>query len=487
MFKRISKASKAVQKAPFFETLNHSKNYLIASIANEGLRFISIPVFTYLLTVEDYGIINIFASYVSIFSIILVLNLHGAVSRYYYEEKEDFKQFLGLSISLVGCLFSFSVAGLLIFQKQISNWIELPVSVIPYFIPAVMMGIISSLFRQVFQARRETKKIRRISISQTYVGFALAVGFILLQKDQLYLGRLKGDVAVFLIFGFLMMKDVLKYTSFKFKLNEEHFKYIVNYSLPNIPYLLSGIIVSQFDRIMINNINGSEEAGLYSFAYNIATLQIMVSNSLHNAWTPKYYEYMNRANYQEMDRDSHRIIKLITFALIVLILFAKEIGALLSPSSYHTALNVIPIILTGHFFIGLMPFNKNAILYAKKTYITALTAISTGVLNIVLNVIFIPKYGYVAAAYTTLASYAYLYIIEIIISRFALKYHIFSPGKMKIEFLLLACTLLIYYLFFSKEAGFSFQDLFLKVLIIGLGASIIFWKQKGKIISIFKK
>lgn len=487
MFKRIRKASKTVQEAPFFETLNHSKNYLISSVAQEGLKFVSIPVFTYLLTVEDYGIINIFSSYVSIFVILLVFNLHGAVSRYYYEEKEDFNQFLGFSIALVGCIYSFSIAGFLIFQRQISTWIELPESVIPYFIPAVLMGIISSLFRQVYQPRKETKRIRRVSIAQTYVGFAFAVGFILLQKDELYLGRLKGDVAVLLIFGFLRMRDVLRYTSFRFKFNKEHLKYILNFSLPNIPYLLSGIIIAQFGRIMLNNTNGSEEAGLYSFAYNIATLQIMISNSLHNAWTPNYYAYMNRANYKEMDKESHLIIKLITLSAIILIMFANELGALLSPDSYHTALNAIPVILLGHFFLGILPFNKNAIQYSKKTYITAGTTISAGILNIVLNALFIPKYGYIAAAYSTLASYAYLYIIETIISKFILRYHIFSPGKLKMEFAVLGGVLLSYYSFFSTKNEFSFPNLLLKLLIVCLTVIMLFWKKRKMIVSIFKK
>lgn len=487
MFNKLNGISKGLKEAPFFETLKHTKNYLISSVANEGLKFISVPVFTYLLTPEDYGIINIFGSYVSIFSIILVLNLNGAVSRYYYEEKDDFKQFLGFSVALVGCLFSFSIAGILIFQEQISKWIELPVSVIPYFIPAVLMGITSSLFRQVYQPKKETKKIRRYSVTSTYVGFLLAVGFILLQKDQLYLGRLKGDVVVFLIFGLLMMRDVLKYTSFRFKFNEEHFKYIIKFSIPNIPYLLSGLILSQFDRIMINSINGSAAAGLYSFAYNIATLQLMVSNSLHYAWTPDYYAYMNRANYQKMDKDSSLIIKIITLSVIVLILFAKEIGTLLSPVSYHAALNVIPIVLIGHFFIGLMPFNKNPIQYAKKTYITAATTLSAGVLNIVLNAVFIPKYGYIAAAFTTLVSYVYLYIIEMIISKYVLKYHIYPPGKLKVEFLILGGVVLLYYFLFSAKADFSFLDLFLKIVLIVVVSIILFWRQKDLIFSILKK
>jgi O-antigen/teichoic acid export membrane protein len=486
MFDKVRKISQKLSGNPFVETLKHTKNYLISSIANEGLKFVSIPVFTYLLTPEDYGIINIFSTYVAIFSILLVLNLNGAISRYYYEEKDDFKEFLGFSISLAFSVFSFSFAALLLFRSQIASWLELPVSVIPYFIPAVLLGIIASIFSQVFQPRKETKKIRKLAIAQTYIGFALAVVFILLQKNELYLGRLKGDVAIFLIFGFIKLRDVLKFTSFKFKFNKIHLKYILAFSIPNIPYLLSGLILSQFDRIMINNIDGAKDAGLYSFAYNIAMLQLMVSNSLHNAWTPNYYAFMNRKNYEDMDKESHLIIKIITLSTIALIFFAKEIGMLLSSSGYHSALYVIPIILIGHFFVGLGPFNKNAILYSKKTYITALMTLSAGALNIILNSIYIPKFGYEAAAITTGVSYFYLYLAELLIAKYVLRFHIFSPLKMKGEFFILGISVLLYYYLFNQDfAGFT--SFLLKIIVISTAAVAIFWGMIYKNLLTLKK
>jgi len=487
MFKKLKLLSGTFKGNSFVETLNHTKNYLLSSVANEGLKFVSIPVFTYLLSPEDYGIINIFGSYVAIFAILLVLNLNGAISRYYYEEKEDFSQFLSFSIALTFSVFSFLIAGFLIFQEQLASWMDLPVSVIPYFIPAVLMGIITSLFRQVFMPRRETKKIRKLAIAETYIGFAFAVGFILLQKHELYLGRLKGDVAIFLIFGFIKIREVFKYTSIRFKFNFSHLKYILSFSIPNIPYLLSGLILSQFDRIMINNMDGAKDAGLYSFAYNIAMLQLMVSNSLHYAWTPNYYAFMNCKNYQDMDKESHLIIKIITLSTIALIFFAREIGMLLSSSGYHSALNVVPIILIGHFFVGLNPFSKNAILYSKKTYITALLTLSAGILNIVLNSIFIPKFGYIAAAITTAVSYFYLYLAEIIVAKFVLKYHIFSPLRMKREFIVLGIAVFLYCFLFNQELLSGIVGVLVKLIIVLIAAATILSDTRNKILQTLNK
>ena len=103
--KRIvdQKLIKRIKSSDFYETLKHSKNYFSANLATKAIAFISIPIFTRLLTQADYGIIAVFTAYVGILTVILSFNSHYAVSRYYYEKKDDFDEFLGTTIILV-CL-----------------------------------------------------------------------------------------------------------------------------------------------------------------------------------------------------------------------------------------------------------------------------------------------------------------------------------------------------------------------------------------------
>ena len=69
----------------FTETLKHSKNYLLSNIAVKAIGFISIPVMTRLLTPSDYGVLNVFTSWQTIFISIFTLNCYVALGRYYYE------------------------------------------------------------------------------------------------------------------------------------------------------------------------------------------------------------------------------------------------------------------------------------------------------------------------------------------------------------------------------------------------------------------
>ena len=91
-------------------TFDHAVNYLINSFARKGIRLISIPVLTYLLTPADYGIINVFSANVELAAILLTLNANVGVGRYYFEKgKDDFG-----SLLFVSMLISFSPIAILL-------------------------------------------------------------------------------------------------------------------------------------------------------------------------------------------------------------------------------------------------------------------------------------------------------------------------------------------------------------------------------------
>lgn len=439
-----------IKKSPFYETLVHSKDYFTVTLANEGLKFLSIPILTYLLSTADYGILNIFGSWVSILSVLVVFNLNGAISRYYYEFVKDYSYFLGFSLVLTAAAFSISAFFILIFRNTLAQWMELPDMVIFFLIPAILFEVINLTFRQVFQPLKQTKRIRRYSIGTVYLTFGLTVLLILLREDTKYIGRLQALVVVSGFYSIIKMRDVLKYVKVGYRLR--FLSYITKFSIPNIPYLLSGAILSQFDRIIINHHMGNSEAGLYSFAYNIGMLQLMVSNAIHNAWTPKYYEHMHAGKGKLIVKDASFFSRLMALGACVLILFGMELGKILSSSSYHASLYLIPWIVIGHFFVGLSPFNKNAIIHAKKTYITAAMTLGAGMINIGLNVWLIPRFGSIAAAYSTLFCYLLLFFTEFIVSRYMLKKITVPLIAFAVPTLaVVLCTMLFYSFFNTTE------------------------------------
>jgi len=133
---------KKIKSTDIFENLKHAKNYFSADIAVKALSFISIPIFTRLFTQEDYGIVAVFSSYVGIMTVILSLNSYTAVSRYYYEKTDDFDEFIGTTLILVGIIFSLTVLLYILFNQQITNLMQLPEPLPFYLIFACLFAII---------------------------------------------------------------------------------------------------------------------------------------------------------------------------------------------------------------------------------------------------------------------------------------------------------------------------------------------------------
>ena len=105
--------------------IRHTGNYLAAVVANRALTFISIPVLTYLLTVEDYGTINVYQSAAAVFAILLTLNTEVAISRYFYDAKneDDFKRFVGTSIKFSLSIFIILSLGVIVFNGVLADYL----------------------------------------------------------------------------------------------------------------------------------------------------------------------------------------------------------------------------------------------------------------------------------------------------------------------------------------------------------------------------
>ncbi len=452
------------------ETFLHAKNYLLTSILTQGISLISIPVFTYLLTTSDYGILNLFSTYVQIFAILLPLNLYTSVSRYFYEEKDDFNSFLGTSILVSLICMGIGLATIVVFRDYFADLLQLPPETIAFFIPAVAMAVIDSIFMQIFMPRRDSKKILRLSTAQSYIGFLISVVIVYMMKENRYIGRLWADLVIFLIFGSFKIYQFSSF--FKLTLNRKYLRYIFSYSLPLIPYLLSGVILSQFDRIMINSYKGAADTGLYSFAYNLSMLQVMVSNALYNAWMPEYFKYLNEGKYEEHDRDVLKLFNLISLSAFFFILFGSEIGMLLSSKSYHSALPLIPIVIIGHWFVAIFPVYGRNIQYKKKTYLAAIITLMAGVLNIYLNTLFIPRYGSMAAAYTTTISQLFLCIAAFLISKYLIRLHTVQPVIFLKSFVLLILVVIAFYMLERVESFYLL--LILKIVLLGVTSAILY-------------
>lgn len=458
----------------YVRLLSHFKNYFISSVAVKAIAVISMPIMTRLLSPGDYGIYNVYLSYINIFVPLLSLNLYSALGRYYYEENADLKTFFGTSIISVLVLLFFWGSFFYIFSEFVAKLISLPIETINFIVPSVLFYVTSSWFEQIYVAQKKSWLISSRDIVRAILMLIIGIAFIFyLDKDK-YLGMVYSTFIVGLIFLIYYAINLNQYFNYSF--NKNHFKYMLSFSIPLIPSSISGVILAQFDRIMINDMIGANETGLYSIAYNVALLLTLVITSLHLAWMPDYYNLMNKEKYEKLDIDIDRILRIIFFAALGLIFFSKEMIFLLAAPKYHNVYSMVPIIVIGYVFNSFFSLYSWGITYAKKNmYLTIVTFVGGGC-NVLLNYLFLPRFGYIAAAYTTTLSFAIMTICAWGLNKFILKIYYFSIRSILKQMLLFSAFVSLFYLLTGVTSNISlliFSKLFLLLIYAGVQVYIL--------------
>ena len=339
MIKKIKFLFDRLKQSPFYETFTDISTYFSAQVAIQALGIISLPIYTHFLDLDDYGIVNVYLSYATVFAILLGGNLFGGVSRYYYEERADFKEFMGTTVLASLLAFMCTSSIVLVFREPIAHYINLPVSVISWLLMFSFITALFSVFQQIYVPQKKSKIFSLTQIFLQYAKFGGAVIGLLLISENVYMGKIMGELIAMIGVSFFLIYKIVPYVKLNFSL--AHLKYILNYTIPLIPFILSGFILHSFDQWYINAKLGNSDAGLYSFAYKIGILLAGFITSLLSGSNPNYFAWMNKKAYDLVDEQVISLLKLLTIATAFLILFAVDLGTLLSSkSSYHEALDL---------------------------------------------------------------------------------------------------------------------------------------------------
>jgi len=445
--------------------------YTFTNFFTMGISFLTLPIFTRLLSTADYGIANLYSSYLSIITIVFSLDLVGSVTMAKFDFKEDYDQFLSSTLFLAIISFTFFSAILLFFQDSFSKILDLDNTLIYLLIIHSFASFVQNFVFAKFRVEYNYKKISIIQIINSILGVVLAIVLITqVFKDNKYYGKILGGALPVIFFGFILMFYVL--IKGKKFVNKEYWKYALIISLPLIFHSLAGIINAHFDRIAINKYIGAEETGIYSFAYNLGAIINVLWTSTNQAWVPWFYEKMDVLDFSTIQKRAKNFRDFFTLAYILILFLSPEIIKIMSDKAYWGGLSVVPFIFMAYYFNLMYSFEVNVEFYEKKTHMISIGTILAAALNVVLNIIFIPKYGYVAAAITTVVSNFALFIFHFFITNYWLKIKIFGM-KFHMVSLLYVCVSTVAFLVLQNY-------LVLRLAVLALTLIFLYIKYKKR-------
>lgn len=452
--------------------------YTISNFLVKGLIFLTTPIFTRLLTSAEFGSFNNYTSWVSIITIFITLNLESTLisARYDFEDNFD-----GYILSMLALSFFNTIIWSVVINIK-GNFFESFFDLDIRYINAMLLYLLFLPVVNMFQIKEryyfEYKKTIIISVVLSLSTTLLSVVLVVILPNRLS-ARILGSVLPTIVLGGLLFPYFVK-NGRNIKIG--YWKYALPIALPYIPHLLSMTILNSTDRVMITKMCGPNQTALYSLAYLCGSMVTLLITSLNSAFAPWLGEKIYKDDYLEIRRFSYLYILIFAFISIGIMLVSPEILYILGGTAYMNAVYVLAPVSMGCFCQFLYTLFVNVEQFKKKTGGMALGSVIAASTNFILNLILIPKFGYLAAAYTTLFGYIILLIIHMhLVNKLGLKAIYDYRFIVLITLIGIFIMILIILLYSHTIIRYSVTCIYV------LAVSILICKYKNKLLRLLKK
>ena len=454
-------------KKLFSHTLLYALGPQVPKLAN----IIVLPIITLYLTPLDYGVYGTILAYSGLLAGIKTFGFDFLLVNSYYKKKNRWKlywkRYSGI-LFIWQQFYSIFYAFFLYFlipEEAEENRILIIILIV---VPNYLFSIISTLG---FRYHQIAQKPQRIFITTALGGTVTIIVnyycFVILKTGYLgwyYSGAL-GSAIMFLMYVGPIILHLKIYPIFKLK--RKFIKDALSVSLPTIPHNYSSYLLNSSDRLIMDQLNVNiTDIGKYNMAYIIGNYFDLLGDAVGMAVGPYYTKLFTKGGVK-----SERSIKEITYFLQITFISFSFFVSLWCREIFHFLIkndelnNVYPIaiiIIMGYAYRPMYWASVNKLFFIEKTKQLWKISFLGGAINIILNLIFIPIYGYEAAAITTLLSLLYIGFSGFFLREFKENNNInFNPIKWLI--LILISTIIVYFL---RDVALMFKSLISLFIII---------------------
>lgn len=390
--------------------------YTVGNLLIKGLAFLSIPIFSNLLSTADYGVFNTYSAYLSLFTVVISLGLPSSIRTATYDFGGRAREYVSCGALLILMNLAVFLAGGALLGGALETYGGLKRSLVSLAVLASFGSALLSYYNNKLSMEYRSREYLAISFFYSATSILLSVLLIRTHRgDAGYYWRAVGNTAPMLVVSAYVL--VRLWRQQRPRVRGEYVRYGLRFGLPLIPHDLSRIVLSQFDRIMIARSVGDVQAGLFSFACNLGLPVEVLTTSIDAAWCPWLFERLRAGEYDKIRRRACDLTLLLSVGVSLLTLISPELIRLLSAPDYWESRYVaVPIVLAQYFsFLFILPAGVEY--YHKKTQYVAAGTMAAALLNIVLNAVCIPRFGYISAAYTTVLSYVLYFLFHTLIAR----------------------------------------------------------------------
>ncbi len=384
--------------------------YGLGSILLKVVGFFLLPLYTRYLTPADYGVIAVAITVMVILSIIYTLGLNGALTRFYFDTQDETGRRRNSGTIWTGMILV--ATGMTVLMDRLgANLFPLIFREVP-FAPYIRLTIWIAFF-QVFsliplnllQIQERPGLYVLATVASTLLSIGLIITLVVFQKQGAY-GYLLGMLLATMLSAVLYAVFTIRHV--QITLRWDIFKAALGYSLPLVPHGLASWVLELSDRVILERYVSLTDLGLYAISYQFGAVMNMAAIAVNNAWVP----FLFKVDAERGDTAKPNLARLATYYTFVLswgglglALLVKDALWLLTTPAFYPAYRVAPWIIGGLLLSGLYYIPVNFLFLRSKTGWVPVVTVLSGVVNVGLNLWLAPRYGIMAAAWSTFLAY----------------------------------------------------------------------------------
>ena len=393
---------------------------MLSTLLLRGLSVFTSAVFSRLLGTNGYGILSTYSVWVGVMAIVGPLQTGGTLVNArveYPPERQKAYQSSVMTLSLVS--FLCCCALVILFMGPISTLLEMG-----WYLIALMLwhafgsfcvSFLNTKFTYEFKAGRNLL----LSLGMTLSTLALSVALIfLMPKEQRYVGRILGMAITYGTMGIGVCAYILY--SGKTFFDRTYWKFCLALAIPVVFYGLSDLLLGHSDLVMVKKLLGDSQAGVYGLAYNFGTVLFSIFTALNNSWTPFFFDDMKQGNLDRVRLQAKNFLELFTVLAMGFVLLTPEVYHGFAGRDFWEGTSLVTLFAAGFYLNFLCTFPVNFEYFHKKTKMVAAATVSSCVLNIGLNYVFILRFGIAGAAAATVLSHSFQFLFHYCYTRYVL-------------------------------------------------------------------
>ena len=410
--------------------------YGLSSIVGRFLNYLLVPLYTTALSVQSggYGVVTNIYAWVALILVLLTCGMETGFFRFANNGQDDPKRVYStalLSVS-IGSL-AFLALGLL-FLHPIAGWLhygEHP-SYVGMMMAVVAMDAIQSIPFAYLRYRRRPLRFAALKLLFIFLNIALNLIY--------YVGLDGDDVGYAFLFNLVCTSTIMlcmwpELRGFAYVLDRALLRRMLHYCLPLLVLGVAGILNQVADKIIFpfvypDKAAGIVQLGIYGAASKIAMIMAMLTQAFRYAYEPFVFGKSRDKDSREVYAQGMKYFIIFTLLAFLAVMFYLDILRYLIGRDYWEGLRVVPIVMAAEIFMGIY-FNLSFWykLIDETRWGAYFSLAGCGVL-VVLNVLLIPRFGYMACAWAGFAGYGVAMLLSYFVGqrKYPIRYDLRSIG-----------------------------------------------------------